>query len=110
LDLVAARVGFALDLLVFFTACAHISLAPYTKVEESFNLHATHDVISYGMKPGALSNYDHNTFPGAVPRTFIGSVLLASSTQAFTSFMATLAPKILDKVEIQKYGEPLRNF
>ncbi|KAF9006247.1 hypothetical protein BDZ89DRAFT_1233644 [Hymenopellis radicata] len=56
---------------------AHVLLAPYTKVEESFNLHATHDVLVYGIKPTALANYDHFVFPGAVPRTFIGSILLA---------------------------------
>ncbi|KAK0469529.1 glycosyltransferase family 22 protein [Desarmillaria tabescens] len=67
----------ALDALIFITAWAHVLLAPYTKVEESFNLHATHDVLMYGVGRDSLPKYDHFVFPGAVPRTFIGSVLLA---------------------------------
>ncbi|KAI0079622.1 hypothetical protein K474DRAFT_1639550 [Panus rudis PR-1116 ss-1] len=67
----------ALDFLIFATCWSHVLLAPYTKVEESFNLHATHDVLLYGTHPGTLFNYDHFVFPGAVPRTFIGSILLA---------------------------------
>ena len=46
----------ALDALIFATAYAHVLLAPFTKVEESFNLHATHDVLMYGVKPPSLPN------------------------------------------------------
>ena len=66
-----------LDLFVLVVAWVHVLLAPYTKVEESFNLHATHDVLMYGVRPSVLPKYDHVTFPGAVPRTFVGSILLA---------------------------------
>lgn len=44
------------DGLLFGVAWAHVLLAPYTKVEESFNLHATHDVLMYGLSPAALHN------------------------------------------------------
>ena len=44
----------ALDVLVFLVGCAHVHLAPYTKVEESFNLHATHDLLMYGPWRDAL--------------------------------------------------------
>ncbi|KAF5327333.1 hypothetical protein D9619_003978 [Psilocybe cf. subviscida] len=66
-----------LDALIFATACGHVLIAPYSKVEESFSLHAAHDVLMYGVGADAISKYDHLIFPGAVPRTFIGSVLLA---------------------------------
>lgn len=39
----------ALDGLVLATAWLHTFLSPYTKVEESFNLHAVHDVLMYGV-------------------------------------------------------------
>ncbi|KAG5992953.1 hypothetical protein E4U52_002384 [Claviceps spartinae] len=64
----------------------HILLSPYTKVEESFNLQATHDILTYGTPTSSihdrfLQTYDHLSFPGVVPRTFIGAVLLAGLSQ-----------------------------
>lgn len=51
----------------------HVLLAPYTKLEESFNIHATHDVLIYDVRIDNLYNYF--TFPSTVPRTFIGDLL-----------------------------------
>ena len=64
----------------------HLVVAPYTKVEESFNIQAAHDVLVYGTPTSDIhhrlsTTYDHFTFPGAVPRTFIGPVLLAAFAQ-----------------------------
>ncbi|KAJ7033384.1 hypothetical protein C8F04DRAFT_935166, partial [Mycena alexandri] len=70
----------------------HVLLAPYTKVEESFNLHAVHDVLMYGVAPSSLPHYDHFVFSGAVPRTFIGSVLLAWICQPVIYVAHSLAP------------------
>lgn len=63
----------------------HLFAAPFTKVEESFNLQAVHDILTYGIpdpfNPNAteifVQKYDHFTFPGAVPRSFVGSLVLA---------------------------------
>jgi alpha-1,6-mannosyltransferase len=63
----------------------HLSYAPYTKVEESFNIQATHDILASGIswnRTGEFlrTNYDHVEFPGSVPRTFVGAVVLALLT------------------------------
>lgn len=75
-----------LDALLFLVPLLHLLAAPHTKVEESFNLQATHDILVYGTPTSAPSArlaaaYDHFAFPGAVPRTFLGAVLLAGLGQ-----------------------------
>jgi len=60
----------------------HLVASPYTKVEESFNIQATHDILTYGVPfrdaSSVITNdFDHVDFPGSVPRTFVGSLLLA---------------------------------
>ncbi|KIK79362.1 glycosyltransferase family 22 protein [Paxillus rubicundulus Ve08.2h10] len=82
--------GLVVDFLLLATSWTHVLLAPYSKVEESFNLHAAHDVLMYGAGPGHLHNYDHNVFPGAVPRTFAGSMILVWVTAPFVYFGAHL--------------------
>ncbi|KAH7133550.1 Alg9-like mannosyltransferase family-domain-containing protein [Dactylonectria macrodidyma] len=73
--------------LLFAVPLLHLLVSPYSKVEESFNLQAAHDLLVYGTPTGAdagerlASTYDHFTFPGAVPRTFVGAVLLAGFGQ-----------------------------
>jgi alpha-1,6-mannosyltransferase len=70
----------------------HLVVAPYTKVEESFNIQAAHDVLVYGTPTSDIyhklsATYDHFTFPGAVPRTFIGPVLLAGLAQPIVALV-----------------------
>ncbi|CAG8026613.1 unnamed protein product [Penicillium salamii] len=61
----------------------HLLVAPYTKVEESFHVQATHDLLAHGLPNGwndttlDRTNYDHFAFPGAVPRSAIGAAALA---------------------------------
>ncbi|KAI9000476.1 Alg9-like mannosyltransferase family-domain-containing protein [Trametes punicea] len=90
----------SLDAVIFLTSWMYVSLAPYTKVEESFNLHATHDVLMYGIRRQSLDNYDHFVFPGAVPRTFIGSILLAWISRVGIR-VALMATNFSDKMDVQ---------
>ncbi|OAY49438.1 dol-P-Man:Man(7)GlcNAc(2)-PP-Dol alpha-1,6-mannosyltransferase isoform X1 [Manihot esculenta] len=62
------------DLLLGFIAAFYVFAVPYTKVEESFNIQAMHDILYHQFH---LENYDHLEFPGVVPRTFIGSFLVS---------------------------------
>ncbi len=40
-----------LDLALIVTGSSYVSFAPFTKVEESFNLHATHDGVGAANLP-----------------------------------------------------------
>ena len=77
------------SLLLFLPLIAlHHILSPYTKVEESFNIQATHDILTYGVPTSNAAvrfetSYDHMKFPGAVPRTFIGALALAALSKPF---------------------------
>ncbi|GAA5961422.1 hypothetical protein JCM21900_004908 [Sporobolomyces salmonicolor] len=71
------------EALLFLSSAAHVLLAPYTKVEESFTLHAARDLLLRGVTGEALSQYDHVEFAGAVPRSFVGPALLAGLAYPF---------------------------
>ena len=70
-----------LDALLLATSYAHVLLAPYTKVEESFNLNAIHDVYFFGAD---INAYDHVVHPGPVPRTFIAAAGLGAVLRPIT--------------------------
>jgi alpha-1,6-mannosyltransferase len=73
----------------------HLFVSPYTKVEESFNIQAIHDIIVHGI-PGSnvdqflTSNYDHFSFPGSVPRTFAGALVLSGLSSPFVGLLKSM--------------------
>lgn len=83
-------------LLIPAAILLHLFVAPYTKVEESFNLQATHDILIHGI-PGSnadqflTANYDHVSFPGSVPRTFVGALMLSGLARPFVGFVGNTA-------------------
>ncbi|KAH8434890.1 dolichyl-P-Man:Man(7)GlcNAc(2)-PP-dolichol alpha-1,6-mannosyltransferase [Aspergillus melleus] len=84
IDAVYALLCFILPVLVGL----HLYVAPYTKVEESFHIQAIHDLLAFQLPTRNVAEtlraeYDHFTFPGAVPRTFVGAVTLAGLSRPF---------------------------
>lgn len=72
----------------------HLLVAPYTKVEESFHVQATHDILVHGLPSNKADlnreNYDHFAFPGAVPRTAVGAAVLAQLSRPVIALGNTL--------------------
>lgn len=84
----------------------HLFVAPYTKVEESFNIQALHDILIHGI-PSPFDGeaddflayyYDHVFFPGSVPRTFVGAAFLSGLARPFAALLSSPA-------ELQVLGE-----
>ncbi|CBK21965.2 uncharacterized protein [Blastocystis hominis] len=80
------------ELPILIVAAIYIVLCPFTKVEESFNVQASHDLLYHGFD---IDKYDHLEFPGVVPRTFIGSII--------TSLMSFPIVRVFQFLEIPKY-------
>ncbi|KAI3444817.1 hypothetical protein Pfo_001482 [Paulownia fortunei] len=80
------------DLLLGSIAAFYVFMAPYTKVEESFNVQAMHDILYWRHH---IEKYDHLEFPGVVPRTFIGALLVSILASPFVVAASLLQlPKI----------------
>lgn len=80
------------DLILGSVAAFYVLAVPYTKVEESFNMQAMHDILYHRHH---LDRYDHLEFPGVVPRTFIGAWLVSILASPIVSIINFLnLPKI----------------
>ncbi|PVI08018.1 glycosyltransferase family 22 protein [Periconia macrospinosa] len=89
-----ARFELLFYLLIPTLIFVHLFVAPYTKVEESFNIQATHDILVHGVPSENAdqfftSNYDHISFPGSVPRTFVGALVLSGLARPFVGFLTS---------------------
>ncbi|GAB2284288.1 dolichyl-P-Man:Man(7)GlcNAc(2)-PP-dolichol alpha-1,6-mannosyltransferase [Dionaea muscipula] len=87
------------DMVLGSIAAFYVFTVPYTKVEESFNMQAMHDIIYHRHH---LDKYDHLEFPGVVPRTFIGALFvstLASPVMSILSFLSL--PKFYSLIAVR---------
>jgi alpha-1,6-mannosyltransferase len=68
------------ELLLLLLIVVYAVLCPYTKVEESFNTQAMHDLLFHRAD---VAKFDHLVFPGVVPRTFVGPLAVAAVAAPF---------------------------
>eukprot|EP00484_Ammonia_sp_Unknown_P007742 CAMPEP_0197076046 /NCGR_PEP_ID=MMETSP1384-20130603/211916_1 /TAXON_ID=29189 /ORGANISM="Ammonia sp." /LENGTH=1065 /DNA_ID=CAMNT_0042514895 /DNA_START=188 /DNA_END=3385 /DNA_ORIENTATION=- len=102
---------FTIDLILFGIGAFYVVLVPYTKVEESFNMQATHDMLFYGYLD--LHSYDHLEFPGVVPRTFIGAFVLSLMVwpwKFFVTFIVPLFFAVSSEIHLQQQCQYLIRF
>ncbi|KAK5796081.1 hypothetical protein VI817_005366 [Penicillium citrinum] len=98
---------YLVGLIVPILILIHLFVAPYTKVEESFHVQAIHDISNHGL-PSLQSKfdlrYDHFAFPGAVPRSAVGALILAKLSQPFAALSDGINRQILARAILGMYN------
>lgn len=89
-----ARLEWLIYFLIPAAIFTHLIYSPYTKVEESFNIQAIHDILIHGIPSKNVdqfftANYDHVSFPGSVPRTFVGALILSGLSRPWVNFFSS---------------------
>lgn len=72
--------------IIFLLIALEAYFAPFTKVEESFNIQAIHDIVNN------VQHFDHIDFPGVVPRTFTGACVISAITGLIVKLSPSLSP------------------
>ena len=87
------------DFLLLVSVLFLLYRCPFTKVEESFNIQASHDLLQYSWwkYDELIKNFDHLEFPGVVPRTFTGPLMLCIFKRPIQSILTAISSiKYLD--------------
>jgi alpha-1,6-mannosyltransferase len=90
-----------------------VFICPYSKVEESFNMQAIHDLLEHRWLlwgwQSITDNFDHLEFPGVVPRTFIGPLVLSSIVYPFHLAISATVHLWNNVVEYLAYSNYIAN-
>lgn len=81
------KFSFKWDVMLLLYSWSLVFLCPYTKVEESFNMQAMHDIMFHQHN---IDSYDHLVFTGPVPRTMLGSVIVSTASSPIAIILSLM--------------------